>query len=104
MRLRCDIVMDLMGLYADGAASEDTVQAVEEHLAECPMCRQFYKQYRQTPPAAQEQLYDGAMDYSVLAKRIRTRRLWTYAGMLSYISVSICMAGVLLYKKWMREK
>ena len=36
----CNIVRDLLPLYAEGIASSDTVSFVEEHLAGCPACRE----------------------------------------------------------------
>ena len=34
--------------YLDGALSEEIVSAVEEHLADCPHCREYLNQMRQT--------------------------------------------------------
>ena len=39
MRNICNIVRDLLPLYAEGIASEDTVSLVEEHLETCEACR-----------------------------------------------------------------
>lgn len=36
--ITCDIIRDLLPLYAEGEASADTQALVEEHLAECPAC------------------------------------------------------------------
>ena len=41
MKLSCGIVMDLLPLYEEGICSEETRQAVEEHLKECHTCRSF---------------------------------------------------------------
>ena len=38
MKLSCDVIRDLLPLYADRAASADTAALVEEHLASCPAC------------------------------------------------------------------
>ncbi len=39
MDLSCDMCMDLLPLVQDGIASEDSCQAVQQHLAHCPQCR-----------------------------------------------------------------
>ena len=39
MKLTCEIVQDLLPLYADEVCSPGTRRAVEEHLAGCPVCR-----------------------------------------------------------------
>jgi predicted anti-sigma-YlaC factor YlaD len=45
MNLTCDAVLDLISIYKDGAASESTAAAIEEHLKQCRDCRRYYKQY-----------------------------------------------------------
>lgn len=99
MNLSCDIVMDLMGLCCDGTASEDTKAVVKAHIATCTKCKAIFEGYRATPPAPQEILMESEMDFSLLARRMRTRRLWLFAGMLSYISVSIGAVAVLWAKR-----
>lgn len=39
MRISCDVVKDLMLLYENGEASEDTKKLVEDHVKNCPSCR-----------------------------------------------------------------
>ncbi len=41
-RLSCDICMDLMPLVQDGIASDDSTQAVREHIAQCPNCAKLW--------------------------------------------------------------
>lgn len=38
----CDLIMDLMPLAKDGAASDASRTAIEMHLMECPACRELY--------------------------------------------------------------
>ena len=35
----CNIIQDLLPLYHDGACSETSCRAVEEHLGNCEDCR-----------------------------------------------------------------
>ncbi|MGN0735265.1 MAG: zf-HC2 domain-containing protein [Anaerovoracaceae bacterium] len=39
-KINCNIIRDILPLYVDGVASEDTSALVEEHLTECEACRQ----------------------------------------------------------------
>ena len=39
MKYDCDVIRDLLPLYADKACSEKSRDMVEEHLEECPDCR-----------------------------------------------------------------
>lgn len=41
MKLKCKIVEDLLPLYVDNVCSEESKQAVEEHLKECEKCRKL---------------------------------------------------------------
>ena len=45
MIITCNMCMDLVGLYKDKIASEDTVKEVDLHLKSCPKCREYYKSY-----------------------------------------------------------
>lgn len=39
MRLSCDVISDLLPLYAEKMVSDDTRSLVEEHLDACPSCK-----------------------------------------------------------------
>ena len=39
-KINCNIIRDILPLYVDGVASEDTSALVEEHLTGCEACRQ----------------------------------------------------------------
>lgn len=38
-KLNCNVVRDILPLYADEVVCEDTKTLVEEHLEECALCR-----------------------------------------------------------------
>lgn len=40
--ISCDLCMDLLPLVKDGVASEDSVKAVEAHMASCESCRALF--------------------------------------------------------------
>ena len=39
MKMECEVIRDLLPLYAEKIASPATNALVEQHLAECPDCR-----------------------------------------------------------------
>ena len=39
-KIPCDIIQDLLPLYADGLTRENTGKEIEEHLKECALCRE----------------------------------------------------------------
>ena len=42
MKYPCDLIRDIMPLYHDEVASEESRKAVEEHLEECLVCKEYY--------------------------------------------------------------
>lgn len=48
MKMDCDVVRDLLPLYADDACSEKSRALVEEHLLDCPECRALLIRLRNT--------------------------------------------------------
>ena len=38
-KVNCSIIKDLLPLYADGVLSQETAQAVKDHLETCESCR-----------------------------------------------------------------
>ena len=53
MKLRCEVVQDLLPLYLDKTCSGESAQAVGEHLDECPACRlELEKLHREPEPCS----------------------------------------------------
>ena len=94
MNITCDIAMDLMALYKDGLASDDSKKAVQAHLKNCPECRRAYSQYsadmvRQNDaphPLAEDDL---SQKYYKLAKHLHKQHLVSTAVVLSVVAVSV---------------
>ena len=42
MKYPCNLIRDLMPLYHDEVASEESILAIREHLDECRECRKYY--------------------------------------------------------------
>lgn len=68
--MNCKIIRDLLPLYADGIASEETNEAVREHLAECGECGEIYKKMTEDPPSIESPQNDREVDYM---KKIKSR-------------------------------
>lgn len=100
MNLNCDVVQDLAALYHDGLASVSSERGVRAHLEECETCRDYYKKYGTTAPIFPRLEEESEAEYRFLAKRMRTRRLWTFVGVLAYVSASLCTVILL----WMRAR
>jgi hypothetical protein len=42
-KIDCKVICDLMVVYASGEASEETIQFIEAHIADCPDCQEAYE-------------------------------------------------------------
>ena len=55
MKLSCDIIRDLLPLYAEELASGDSQAAVREHLDGCEDCRRTYEKMKESPVIIREE-------------------------------------------------
>lgn len=61
MKLDCDIIRDLLPLYAERIASPASTALVEEHLETCEACRAELKQMRMPVPVQPESQPDAPL-------------------------------------------
>lgn len=71
MNISCNVMDDLLPLYAENMVSEDTSDLVRDHLAVCADCREKMKAY----PEKEEEMHRSLEDLSKLQKKIRSRRV-----------------------------
>lgn len=102
MKISCNMAEDLLPLYLEDSCSPDSQGAVEEHLEECPACRERFSRMKQSiiPGAPGETPEETAAprlaDY---ARRIRRRRIRLFALTVAVIlaataTLSICYLAV----------
>jgi len=46
MNMKCEVIRDLLPLYVDGVASEESRALIEEHLKTCEGCREYCRLLR----------------------------------------------------------
>lgn len=92
-KIHCHIVEDLLPLFADEAASEETVQMVEEHLAECEHCRTVLEALRKNIPAPSAP--EKTAEIQKFQKKWNLRQFWKGAGIT--LAVLAVLAGGFLY-------
>lgn len=92
-KIPCHMIQDLLPLYADGLASEGTVQDIQEHLENCGMCRKSYERMK----AAIGQSFDEGrqesereIDYLKTVRSRHVRNMVFAAG----ASVLVLLAGI----------
>ncbi len=84
---KCNVIKDLLPLYADEVCSEDSREMVEEHLAECKDCKQELEDYRYNTG-----LPDVPIDVAMkkFKKKMNKKNLIRIV-----VSVTLCLAVIL---------
>lgn len=71
----CDVVKDLLPLYADGGCSAKTAKLIRKHLDMCKDCRAYLKSVKkQNVKSVNYEIPESHPDYKALSKKIRRRR------------------------------
>ena len=84
MKLSCDIIQDLLPLYAEELASEDSQAAVREHLETCESCQNVFDEMKKSPVVIPEE-----PGLATVRRGIWKRRLLTALCAV----LIVCMAG-----------
>lgn len=77
MKNSCEVIKDLLPIYADGVCSKESAAMVEEHLSECEPCSSYLKEIKATEAvAAQNATFTEAqqLDYLKFVKKKMRRR------------------------------
>ena len=100
----CGVIRDLLPLYEDGAASEETTQLVREHIKDCPSCREELRKMRipVSMPAEEDgelwERYKRRQDQRRRKKNIRTACVL----FLLAAAVMFCLCYALIPRNWDR--
>ena len=70
MKISCDVIRDLLPLYAEDMISADSGKIVEDHLRECPSCVKALHELREPVMDTTTEL----RGMELVKKKIRTRR------------------------------
>ena len=98
----CGVIRDLLPLYEDGAASEETTQLVREHIKDCPSCREELRKMRipVSMPAEEDgelwERYKRRQDQRRRKKNIRTACVL----FLLAATVMFCLCYALIPRSW----
>lgn len=80
--INCNIIRDILPLYADDVVSQDTRELVEEHLAACEDCRRVLEASRASLPLPMDQ--DGKPLQEI-------SRRWTIRSVLLILAAILCV-------------
>ncbi|MCR5229370.1 MAG: zf-HC2 domain-containing protein [Solobacterium sp.] len=90
MSKECEIIRDLLPLYAEGMTSEASNEFIEEHLKNCPECTELLKDMREVPqpePLKEE----SELPLKVLSKTYR-RKNRSLAVLIASIAASVLIS------------
>lgn len=76
MRNECNIIRDILPLYAENMVTSDTADFVEEHLKDCEACRKEYERTKKPQPA---QEISPPAPLLKLSRKLKVKRIQTIA-------------------------
>jgi len=92
MKISCDIIRDLLPLYADEACSDESRRMVEDHLQECPDCGRVLDRLKSSE--IEEDLKREKNDVISYGARAFKKRTATVGGTISglfMIPILVCL-------------
>lgn len=92
MNITCNIIRDLLPLYAEGMVSDDSREAVEEHICGCAPCRDLLAELR-TETVMPPQTDTASLAH--LERNIRRRR--TGAAVLAILITAAVLFSIFNY-------
>lgn len=95
--ITCDVIQDLLPLYADECCSEQSKKIVEEHLAACEECQKRQRQFQDSLPEAKEEneaenKTENTIEIRGIKQGIRKINRWKIRGI-----VSLCLSLLLIF-------
>jgi predicted anti-sigma-YlaC factor YlaD len=94
---KCEIVRDLLPLYADDSCSKATADGIAGHLVTCKACRDYLseiKSYHDDGSASD--IPDSDPDFAEVLGKLRKRKIIRRSIVASAIITSIAINAVLL--------
>lgn len=93
MRKECNIIRDLLPLYAENMVSSDTSDFVEEHLKVCETCRKEYERTKEPQPT--QEISDAA-PLLKLSRKMKVKKIQTIALTIVFVMALFVSAFAVL--------
>ena len=92
---KCEVVRDLLPIYADHGTSAETSKLIAEHLEACPACRDYLRHIK-SYHLRNRDFSDvvGIPDYRGFLKRLRRRRMAEtvlFAALIGSIAANVAL-------------
>lgn len=90
--MECDVIRDLLPLYADDACSEKSRALVNEHLLDCADCRDMLQKLRETEiESSLKKEKDSVVQYGLKQFKKRTAAVGSAVSGAFIIPIVICL-------------
>ena len=92
MNKQCEVIRDLLPLYADDVCSETSRELIEEHLEECPECSAVLKKLRSNEIENDlREEKDSVLEYQAKRIKRRTTTVGSVVSGLFMVPILICL-------------
>ena len=92
MKTDCEVIRDLLPLYADDVCSDGSRRLIEEHLPECPACSEELKKLRSRDlETGLKEEKDAVLEYGAKRFRRRSTTVGSVIAGLFMIPVLVCL-------------
>ena len=89
-KIPCEVIRDLLPLYADGLTSEASGQEIREHLEQCGECREMYQRMKKDVEGeGRSAKEEGQIDYLKKVRRRNVRSVLAGAAAVFLLTVSV---------------
>lgn len=95
---KCDIVRDLLPLYADGSTSRETKEQIAIHLITCKECRDYLNEIKKDTQkkSSPEVIPQSDRHFGEVMNRLRRRKIVRRSLVTAAIITSLAINTVLL--------
>lgn len=91
MKLSCNVIIDFLPLYVDGACSEESHALVEEHISECDKCRFTLDMMSKELPMPKE----NSLDYEDKKAQYAFKKIRQHWKRVIAVLISLCLILIL---------
>lgn len=94
MNYNCGIIDDLLPLYLDGACSEESKAAIEDHLLSCEMCRDKLATMEADDVILGMMKADSEITMAKYAQKVKRHRINLAIGVIALSVVAACLLSL----------
>lgn len=86
-KLTCGIIQDLLISYCDGLTGAGVTGMLQEHLAECPKCRQKYAEIKRQQEIAENEELSRGKSFGEKLRSIRHYMMGIGIGLVAPVAI-----------------